>query len=516
MKNKYLIPILLILLIIPSIWFLAKSGFVVTDDGNWMIIRFSAFYQALRDGQFPVRFLPRLNFSYGYPVANFLYPGFMYIGVPFKLAGLSFEQTIKAIIGASFIGGGLFIYLWLRNMYDEISSFFGALIYTYAPYHLFDAYKRGSIGEVLSLAVMPFVLWQLERRNIFWIALGVAMLIISHNTLAILFLPLILLYIFGKVYKVKKNKKLIEDYILSIVLGLTLSAFFWLPAVFELGNTVFAKTKISDYSQYFADIYLIGIPLIVILILSLLLFFIKKQRVDKNLIPIIMFVVVAISIFFASSYSELLWAYLPVSFVQFPFRALSLEVVGVAFLTAFVLNYIANPYKIIVGTILLGSLVYFSMNTLLYPKLVINDDSFYSTNEATTTVMDEYMPVWVKNKPSNHPNEKVKIVKGQGDIQNIIVDSNSIQFNYLSKSPSIVEINTIYYPGWKAFSNKQEKAIFYDNSKGLMDLKLEGGNQTIKLVFGETPIRLLADAISLITLLLLIAMEIKNLDLKRQ
>src|SRR2546421_9202065 len=37
---------------------------------------------SLRHGQFPVRFLPRLNHGYGYPVADFLYPLFMYIGVP--------------------------------------------------------------------------------------------------------------------------------------------------------------------------------------------------------------------------------------------------------------------------------------------------------------------------------------------------------------------------------------------------------------------------------------------------
>ena len=71
---------------------LFRPGFIVTDDGNWMVIRLSAFYQSLRDGQFPVRFLGRLNFSYGYPVANFLYPGFMYIGSLLHAFGLSFQH----------------------------------------------------------------------------------------------------------------------------------------------------------------------------------------------------------------------------------------------------------------------------------------------------------------------------------------------------------------------------------------------------------------------------------------
>src|SRR3989344_3219366 len=81
MAKKYLPIVILLLLMIPSIWFLLLPGFFESDDGEWMIIRFSAFYQALADGQFPVRFLGRLNNGYGYPVADFLYPGFMYLGI---------------------------------------------------------------------------------------------------------------------------------------------------------------------------------------------------------------------------------------------------------------------------------------------------------------------------------------------------------------------------------------------------------------------------------------------------
>mgnify|MGYP001558299250 FL=1 len=76
-KETILILFLLLILTIPVILPLLHGGFFQSDDGEWMVIRFSAFHQALRDGQFPVRWLGRLNQEYGYPVANFLYPGFM-------------------------------------------------------------------------------------------------------------------------------------------------------------------------------------------------------------------------------------------------------------------------------------------------------------------------------------------------------------------------------------------------------------------------------------------------------
>jgi len=108
MNKKLIAFILLAIFCLPSILPLFHPGFFQSDDGEWMIIRFSAFFQALSDGQFPVRFLGRLNHEYGYPVANFLYPGFMYLGVPIHILGIGFVDTIKIIFGFSMIGSAIF------------------------------------------------------------------------------------------------------------------------------------------------------------------------------------------------------------------------------------------------------------------------------------------------------------------------------------------------------------------------------------------------------------------------
>src|SRR5689334_19214197 len=101
MKDKirsWLLIVGLLLVSLFVLWPLLKPGFFKTDDGNWMIIRLSAFFQTWREGQFPVRFLGRLNHSYGYPVSNFLYPGFLYIGSLIHALGLSFVTTVKVIL----------------------------------------------------------------------------------------------------------------------------------------------------------------------------------------------------------------------------------------------------------------------------------------------------------------------------------------------------------------------------------------------------------------------------------
>src|SRR3989344_6237514 len=190
---KYWFISVVIILTLPAVSFLAISGFPTTDDGNWMIIRFSSFYQEFMNGQIPVRFLTRLNFGYGYPVANFLYPGFMYFAIP--LAPLvGFINATKLVIVFSFIISSSFIYLWLQKIFTRFAALFGTIVFTYLPYHLFDLYKRGSVGEIFAFVWVAFCLWMVEEKNPFLLSIGAALLAISHNTIFILFLPLIFLY----------------------------------------------------------------------------------------------------------------------------------------------------------------------------------------------------------------------------------------------------------------------------------------------------------------------------------
>src|SRR5690606_8877612 len=86
-KNKriYLFLILSFLVSMIPVLFLFREGFFLSDDGEWMVIRFSAFYQTLLDGQIPPRFFGRLNHGFGYPIGTFLYPAFFYFATPFKI-----------------------------------------------------------------------------------------------------------------------------------------------------------------------------------------------------------------------------------------------------------------------------------------------------------------------------------------------------------------------------------------------------------------------------------------------
>lgn len=501
-RNDLLIILIIIFLSLPSIFPLFQKGFFQSDDGEWMVIRFSAFHQAFRDGQIPVRFLERLNYGYGYPVANFLYPGFMYLAEIPKILGFGFVESIKIIFGVSIIGSIIFAYLWLSKLFDKISAFTGALVYLYSPYHLFDLYKRGSMGEVLSLAVVPFILWQLERKSLFWSTIGIAFLLLSHNTLSLLFLPIII------AYGLLRPPFTVYHLLFTILLGLGISSFFWIPAIYELQHTVFSKTPISDFTQYFADLQTIGVSTIAILLLFLFLFITKKINVIKYKLTLLFFISGILSLFFSTSLSSPLWEVLPVSLVQFPFRFLSILLLSMSFLAACSLLVMNKKLQFVVRFFLILFILISSWSFFVPSKFFNKGEGFYTTNEATTTIQDEYMPKWVKVKPKEHFKNKIEIIKGSASINSLSYNSKRITFLVNSQTGGKVRVNTIYYPGWKAIVNGSEAVINYSNERGLMELSVTKGKNNIVLIFEETPVRLVSDIVSILSLLIILSMGV--------
>lgn len=499
--NKILLfPVLAGIFSIPSIFSLLRQGFFTSDDGGWMIIRFAAFYSSLSDGQFPVRFLKGLNFGYGYPVANFLYPGFMYMATPFHLLGFGLVDSIKIVLVASFIFSGVFTFLWLRTIFGNLVSLIGAALFVYTPYHLHDLYKRGSVGEIVALTFVPLLLFGIERKNYYLISISIFLLIISHNSMALLFLPVIITYI---LIRYSLDKKIL----FGVGTGIALSSFFILPAVFELGYTYFKTTSISNPSEYFVGIDLIGFISILLVIASLVVYRFKKSskhKIHRRLF--ILFIGVSLlSIFLSTTPSELLWKTPIASLLQFPFRVLALLLLSNAFLAAFTLDYFKGTLRILVFVFILCVTTYSSFIFLKPAEFADIADAVYATNPDTTTVKNEYMPIWVKQFPKSQYDHKVELLNGVGEVKNLIERSNFISFESFSNTTRAIRVNTIYYPGWKAYVNKKEVNIEYDNPNGVMEIDTPSGEQNVQFIFSETPLRIFANLVSLFAVLILVS-----------
>jgi len=462
---------------------LLKPGFIVTDDGDWMIIRFSAFYQSLREGQFPVRFLGRLNNSYGYPVANFLYPGFMYIGSLIKAIGFSFQTSVEMIIASSVLFGGVAMYIWLSSYFTPFAGFIGSLSFLFSPYLLYDIYKRGSVGELLAIAVSVMLCAAIVKKNRFLIPILILLLSISHNTLAFFFIPFLLLYIL-----INKSYGLLVPF----GLGLGMSLFFWVPALLEQSIIVFNRVHVSNPKQFFEISTTILLQSSLFLVAALVGLLGRKHKYNGE--RLLFLTIVIIVCVFVTVISLYIWNIAIFSkIIQFPYRWLSLLLLVGPWFVAYVVDKKGMP-----RVFMFFGILYCIYSSLPYIKTesVIRPDGFFTTNEGTTTVANEYMPKWVTQEFEIRPAKRVEFYSGSGTLYEKKVTTQTIDLVIDAKEPSVLQINTLFYPGWGGVLDNEIVDISVENPYGVMRIAIPIGIHHLYMAFRETTSRFIVDIVS--------------------
>jgi hypothetical protein len=462
------------------------KGLLVTDDGDWMVIRLSAFYQSFRDGQFPVRFLGRLNFSYGYPVANFLYPGFLYAGSFLHVLGLSFTQSTEFLIIGSVLIGMFFLYKWLRCYFDERASILGTASFLLMPYLLYDIFRRGSVGELFSIGTCIVALYAVETKNRWLLPPAIGLLAISHNTLAMFYIPVLFGLIILKKY---------WDLTLPFFIGFGMSLFFWLPAIFERRFVSFDAIAISNPRQYFMtskNLLLQGLPFIFAVFIVYFRHLHTKHQKEFYYFALLVFV----GMFLTSGIGMFIWDNAQfIKYIQFPFRLFALWIFAGPWFIAALANNKKDVISFMLSLVFIGVLCWFAFP---YRKAesIIRPEGFYTTNEGTTTVANEYMPVWATSLPAERAQKRIELYKGNALFDEHRVSVDKIDITIQAKEESILQINTIYYPGWGAMIDNKPATIIYDNPMGLMRVTIPVGVHRLFMAFRETGWRFAADMIS--------------------
>lgn len=147
MKKFILLLILLIISILP----LFHSGFYTSQDGELHLARIAAYSQALKHGQFPVRWAANLNYDYGYPIFNFVYPLPYLLTSGFNLVGFGLAVSLKLVLGLSLILSAIFMYQAINfKLKSNWTGLTAAIVYLYAPYRILNVYVRTALGEAVA------------------------------------------------------------------------------------------------------------------------------------------------------------------------------------------------------------------------------------------------------------------------------------------------------------------------------------------------------------------------------
>ncbi len=286
-----LIAALLTLFIVQS---LLQPGLPATAaDLPIHLYRTLEYERAWAPGVIAPRWAPDLAYGYGYPLFLFAPPLPYLVGMVFHALGLTMANALKALIILTIPLYAIGMYLLARDLLASVEAgLVATTAYAFAPFALREALLYGgNVPQFLAIGLFPWTLWAMSRAANHhawrWTVLAAALyagVILSHLFQALVFTPvvagfgLLLVAVSGGWRKVWTNRtrpplglslgtksppspppraeSRNEAYpsapwqpLLTIPLGLLLSAFFWLPALIE-----------RTYTRAQADIYLAKSP----------------------------------------------------------------------------------------------------------------------------------------------------------------------------------------------------------------------------------------------------------------
>src|SRR3989344_8526369 len=112
--RRHVFPLLVIFIF--AFWgvrsLMVDGYFPMHDDTQ--VGRVVVMGRALRNGQFPVRWVSDLGYGYGYPLFNFYGPLPYYVGGALYAAGFSGLVATKIMFGIGIVGASLTMFLFVR------------------------------------------------------------------------------------------------------------------------------------------------------------------------------------------------------------------------------------------------------------------------------------------------------------------------------------------------------------------------------------------------------------------
>ena len=526
---------------IPLISFFLTNFLPHTHDGAVHLARIAAYYKALGDGQFPIRWAGDLNYGYGMPLFNFIYQIPYFISSIFIFLGFGLVNAFKITLVLSFLLSGVFMFGFSLSFFKDLKkALLVTLFYQFMPFRCIEILVRGSFGEVYTYAFFPLVLWgitllfqKINYKNILITSLGAALLVLSHNALSLVFFAIAILFI---LFFANKTKNYIAPF-MSLFLGLLLASFYWVPAIFEHHYTYGDLFMKDLYTKHFPRLMNFFIPnffnspilqtggisiqfglfhSLVLIIGFIVLLSNKIKKADKKLI-IFSFLIFLAALFLMQPISKFLWENISLlRQFQFPWRLLSVVGFAASMMSVSIFYFSFFRKKIIYFSLLfllVFSTAYYWKPPLGWDKI---DERQYWNFPLTTTYFGETDLIWSEGPAKKFPKARVEVIDGKGIIGQIIKKSNSLFFKANNETPIKVVTHIQYYPGWRAFVDEKQVPIQfqYQIYRGHIVFQIPQGEHNVKLIFGENKLRFISDMLTVGSFVLLILLGVFRKSLK--
>ncbi len=541
--HRLLIPLVALLAVLPILvqgpscghdfdfhvlsWLEAATQFAHLHYPHW------AYTPAYNAGEPRFIFYPPISWSLGAVLGLVL---------PWKLVPAAF--TFLALTASGFTA-----YRLCSRSASANAATLAAVLYIVNPYMLFTAYERTAYGELLAAAWLPLLLLAAlaPRVRILAIAIPIALLWLTNAPAAVMgCYALAFLTIVRLVQSETKDRiRLASTMTAATLLGLTLSAFYLLPAAYErkfvlsematvegmriADNTLFHHMSPVTDDTLAHDVVLHTASIIAITMLAAILvaFFVtitrrKNASLADSLLPPAFLTLLIAFLFLRPALP--IWAHTPeLRFLQFPWRLTAILSTILALFAAMSFDRRKLTLSVTLGLGVVFAAVLITPDWLTFKQLCDDGDTvearaalYHSNTGAEPT--DEYTPADADNdvlKQPDPPYWLIPVADGEDQTINAPAPASSqpgqapTHLSLKVTQPEYLILNRRLFPDERVTLNGQ-RATPQVREDGLIALALPVGNDTIDLSFHHTADQTAGMVLSGLALMVALGIQRRN------
>ncbi len=279
------------------------------NDLEHYIFRAADVGQAIREGRLYPRWSPHAQNGYGAPIPHFAPPLPTYVAGALDTLFVSDPAlAVRLLMAVTLIAASGAVYAFTSRRTSGSCGIIAVALYVYSPYVGSTAsYVTGDLPGVAANALVPAVLWALDGtlllgrpRDVVALALFTAAILLTHIPAALCIFAISAIFV---IWQVIAHRNAVPHLWLTAAgfgLGLVLAAFYWLPAWGEYQqvtwrapasafterltlSTIFSPYRLIDPGALvLIPQYTLGIPLVMTVIMSTLVFLLPKLSFTRR------------------------------------------------------------------------------------------------------------------------------------------------------------------------------------------------------------------------------------------
>lgn len=548
-KNQIISLVFLITMVIACAPLISRYC-INGHDLEYHLLRIESLKQGIRIGK-PFLRVNTLFFGNAGYASSMFYPDLLlYIPAFLRVLGVSINASYHIYVAVCIILCYLSAYLCIKKM---TGSSYGAMIaavtLTLCQYHLDDIYIRSAAGEYTAFIFIPVVVYGIynlifegmDKPQLF--VLGYGGLLLSHTStfaMCTLFgLASILIY----VKKIFADRKAVFRLIVSVLVTLILTCFYWLPMLEQFMTATFYVStpwmQPGDEAVSFLRIFGSSFPAIgsVCVLILIPRIFIRKDN-NKVLTAYSDLLILAGGLFALLSCDILPWARIGkyFSFIQFPWRFFIMSSVLFSMAAGLVFSLLIGKdeekgiWELKMSE---GSLPKNGGALILILVLIINgisgfnalsagsqgyydySDDYYTFMPYTANVIaGEWLPKAVKDKETLVDDSQV-MVSDKGDKIDFTRIGNTIEAD-IKDDFEYADVPFIYYLGYKARLTGNDGIgtdirVTGEGNNGMCRVYLKDkGTGRLRVYYGGTVLSTLSSYISLFCFLIVMVIGLRH------